>query len=205
MFSNQTMDVRTFTKLFPSLYHLTFAANLPGIRAHGLHSAISLADLHAFDATERETTLTLRRRCIQTLHGVSLRDQHAANEKKMKSCLTGITIPDWLTLLNSKMFFFVEKEKALRLAETYATYANVLLEIDTTALLATHAGNITLSRINTGSFLHNPRPRGRASFIPLDEYIYHKRRDTPAELTLDVPIPNVLSIATLTELNPAAA
>jgi len=198
------MESRAFAQLFPRLYHLTFASNLPGIEQHGLHSANSLADLHAFAPDEREASIVLRRRCIQNLHGISLRDQHAASEKKMKSCLVGITIPDWLTLLNSKIFFFVEKEKALRLAEVYASYSNILLEVDTTALLATHASHITLSRINTGSFIHNPRPRGRSSFIPLDEFVYRKSRDTPAEFTLDAPILNILEIATVHELSPAA-
>jgi hypothetical protein len=194
------MEHSNFVDLFPKLYHLTFAANLPGIRAHGLHSAASLADLHAFDDTEREATLIQRRRCIQNLQGISLRDQHAASEKKMKSCLVGITIPEWLTLLNSKIFLFVEKEKALRLAEVYAEYPNVLLEVDTAQLLATHAANATLCRINSGSFLYNPRPRGRNSFIPLNEYVYRKKRDTPAELTVDAPIPNILEIATVTSV-----
>jgi hypothetical protein len=189
------MDARTFSTLFPKLYHLTFASNLAGIAQHGLHSANSLGTLHCFDDSEREATLILRRRCIQTLHGVSLRDQHAAPERKMKSCLVGITIPEWLALLNSKIFFFVEREKALRFAETYAEYPNALLEVDTTQLLATHAEHITLSRIPTGSFT-NPRPRGRASFIPLDEYVYRKKRDTPAELTVDASIPDIMQIAT---------
>jgi len=136
---NQTMDVSTFTKQFPTLYHLTFASNLEGIRKHGLLSANALADLHAFSPEEREATLLTRRRCNQDLHGVTLRDQQAAPEAKMKSCLVKITIPEWLSLLNSKIFFFLSKEKALRFAETYAGYDNILLEVDTAALLAAHA------------------------------------------------------------------
>jgi len=190
------MDVRTFSTLFPKLYHLTFAANLPSIERYGLHSAASLADLYNFDETEREATIIQRRRCIQTLHGVSIRDQQAASEKKMKSCLVGITIPEWLGLLNSKIFLFVEEEKALRLAEIYAEYTNTLLEVDTAQLLATHAQHATLSRIASGSFT-NPRPRGLNSFIPLSDYVYNKKRDTPAELTVDAPIPNILEIATI--------
>ena len=198
------MESSTFTTLFPKLYHLTFAANLPSIREHGLHSASSLAGLLAFDPEEREASIVQRRRCIQTFHGASLRDQHAANEKRMRSCLVGVTIPEWLALLNAKIFLFVEREKALRLAQTYASYANILFEIETAALLATHTRHVTLSRINTGSFIHNPRPRGRASFIPLDEFVYRKMRDTPAELTLDAPIPNILDIATVVGLTSSA-
>jgi hypothetical protein len=189
------MDVSTFTRHFPRLYHLTFATNLPGLLQHGLISAAALADLHAFTPEERETTLIARRRCIQNLHGLTLRDQLSAPESKMKSCLVKITIPEWLALLNQKTFFFLSRDKADRFAESYADYQNVLLETDTAALLATHAEQVTLCRIHSGSFLYNPRPRGRDSFIPLATYTFKSRRDTPAELTVDTPIPNFLQIS----------
>ncbi|WP_263383117.1 DUF7002 family protein [Granulicella arctica] len=191
------MDVATFTQQFPALYHLTFAQNIPGIERHGLQSPAALADLHDFTPEEREATLTTRRRCIQDLHNLSLRDQHTAPEARMKSCLVRITIPDWLALLNSKIFFFLSQEKALRLAEGYADYKSVLLEVDTAALLASHAPHATLCKLSSGDFLHNPRPRGRDSFIPVADYAYKKSRDTPAELTIDVPIPHILQIATI--------
>ena len=191
------MTPTQFSKLYPKLYHLTFASNLEGIRANGLQSAAALADLHAFDPSEREATLDKRRLCIQTLHGVTLRDQHTAPDAKMKSCLVKITIPEWFALLNSKTFFFLSRDKALRLAETYSAYENLLLEVDTAKLLATHARHTTLCRINPGGFLYNPRPRGRASFIPLADFAYKNKRDTPAELTIDTPIPNILDFSVL--------
>ena len=40
----------------------------------------------------------------------------------MKSCLVGITVPEWITLLNSKIFFFVSKQKAAY------TYLNQTIE-----------------------------------------------------------------------------
>jgi hypothetical protein len=189
------MDVSTFTRLFPRLYHLTFTANLSGIREQGLRSAQSLADFHCFTAEEREASLLMRRRCIQSLHGVTIRDQHTAPESKMKSCLVKITIPEWFALLNSKTFFFLTFERAGRFAESYSSYDNALLEIDTEVLLATHAGVASLCKLNSGDFLNSPRPRGRASFIPLADYAYKNKRDTPAELTVDTPIPNILDFA----------
>ena len=190
------MEVSTFVRQFPSLYHLTFASNLPGIRKHGLFSATELANLHAFTPEEREAVLNTRRHCIQNLHDIVIRDQHAAQESKMKSCLVKVTIPEWLALLNSKIFFFVDAQKAARFAETYGDYSSLLLTVDTQALLATHLDHATLCRINPGSFLYNPRPRGRDSFIPLADYAYKNKRDTPAELTIDAPIPNILQIST---------
>lgn len=191
------MDVSTFTRHFPRLYHLTFASNLPSIREHGLLSAQALSDLYRFSPEERDAVLKQRRRCIQQLHGITLRDQHAAQESKMKSCLVGVTVPEWITLLNSKIFFFVSKQKAEVLAKSYGDYDNLLLEVDTAALLATHAEYASLCRINSGSFLYNPRPRGRASFIPLHAYSYKNKRDTPAELSIDQTIPEILRISTI--------
>jgi len=192
------MDASTFARHFPRLYHLTFASNLPGIRANGLLSTEALAD--RFSPEDKVAALNRRRRCIQQVEGVTLRDQHAAVEAKMKSCLVGVTIPEWFTLLNGKIFFFVSKQKVDVLANAYASYSNVLLEIDTAELLATHTEHASLCRINSGSFLYNPRPRGRASFIPLAAYTYKNKRDTPAELTMDRPIPEILRMSVTTLL-----
>ena len=194
------MDASAFSKQFPRLYHLTFASNLPGIRANGLCSARSLGDLHSFEPAEREAALVLRRRCIQEFHGVWLRDQHAANERKMRTSLVNVTIPEWLSILNSKIFFFLDREKALRFAGAYADYDNLLLEVDTERLLRQYADDATLCRINAGSFLYNARPRGRDSFIPLREFTYRKTRDTPAELALDRPVPDILDLAEIVYL-----
>ena len=115
----------------------------------------------------------------------------------MKTCLVNISIPEWLALLNSKVFFFVEQQKAIRFAETYGSYENVLLETDTAALLHLHAPDVTLCRINAGAFLYNPRPRGLHSFIPLHEYKYKNTRDTPAELTIGDAVPRILEFSRL--------
>ena len=141
-----------------------------------------------------------RRRCIQNIRGVSIRDQSPASESKMKSCLVGVTASDWLTLLNGKIFFFLEEAKAMRLAETYSSYANTLLEVETAALLARYREQTTLCRINSGAFLYNPRPRGRDSFIPLATYIFRNKRDTPAELTVDCAIPDLVEMSTFREI-----
>jgi hypothetical protein len=200
---NEGMDASTFASHFPSLYHLTFASNLPSIRQHGLLSPQALAERYSFSPEECTAVLEQRRRCIQQLHGVTLRDQHTAQESKMKSCLVGVTAPEWITLLNSKVFFFVSKPKAAVLAKSYAAYDNLLLEIDTAALLSTHSSHASVCRIHSGAFLYNPRPRGRASFIPLAAFSYRNKRDTPAELTIDMPILNIASISTIVHLGEA--
>jgi hypothetical protein len=191
------MDVGSFAKHFPRLYHLTFASNLPSIREHCLLSPQALAHRYSFSPEESTAILESRRRCIQQLHGVTIRDQRAAQEWRMRSCLVGITAAEWITLLNSKIFFFVSRQKADVFAESYAAYDNLLIEVDTAALLATYAEHASLCRINSGSFLYNPRPRGRASFIPLDAYSYKNKRDTPAELSIDLPIPEILRISNI--------
>jgi hypothetical protein len=163
---------------FPGFITSIFASNLHSIREHGLLSPQALAHRYSFSPEESIAVLEQRSRCIQQLHGITLRDRHPAQESKMKSCLVRITVPEWITLLNSKIFFFVSKQKADVLAKSYADYDNLLLEIDTAALLATHAEYASLCRINSGSFLYNPRPRSRASFIQLQAYSYKNKRDT---------------------------
>jgi hypothetical protein len=159
-----------------------------------------LADIYQLTKEEREACVEKRRLCNQDIHGISLRDQGPAHESKMKTCLVNISIPEWLALLNSKIFFFVEEHKASRFAETYGSYRNILLETDTSELLRTHAAGVTLCRINAGAFLYNPRPRGLHSFIPLQEYKYKNKRDTPAELTISDAIPTILNLSRIISL-----
>ncbi len=194
--SETSIDATAFAKRFPRVYHLTFATNLPSIQQHGLLSAASLADQYAFTPEEREACLEKRRLCNQDLHGITLRDQHAAPESKMKTCLVNVSIPDWLALLNSKIFFFTELKKAQRMAETYANYQNILLEVDTKTLLERHAAVSFVCRFNSGAFLFKPTPRGRASFIPMAEFELRKK-SAPAELTVNEPIPAIMDFATL--------
>ena len=200
------MDVSHFTRLFPTLYHLTFAANLEGLRTHGLHSTASLAELHQLLPAERQGTVLERRRAIQTFTSTqgsaTLRDQHTATEALMKSCLVQVSIPDWLALLNAKVFFFLELERMQRMKQSYADYPQLLLRTDSRALLERYAEHVSLSRINTGSFIRRPTPRGRNSFIPLADYAFKKKRDTPAELTLDCALPDVLAMSTFELLSP---
>ncbi len=188
-----------FAKRFPQLYHLTFAANLPSIEQHGLLSAVALADQYDFTPEERQACIDQRRLCNQDLHGITLRDQHAAPESKMKTCLVGVSIPDWLALLNSKVFFFVELKKAQRLAETYAAYQNILLEVDSKTLLERHASESFVCRFNSGAFLFKPTPRGRNSFIPMAEFELRKK-SVPGELTINEAVPNIMSFSTVISL-----
>ena len=194
------MEASDFAKRFPKLYHLTFASNLSSIQEHGLVSSTALADRYAFTDAEREACLTRRRLCNQELYGVTLRDQHAAAESKMKTCLVGVSIPDWLALLNSKVFFYMELKKAQRMAETYAAYKNILLEVDTMALLERHAKASFVCRFNSGSFLFKPTPRGRASYIPMAEFELRKK-SVPAELTVDEAVPGVMEFSSAVALN----
>ena len=202
------MLIPNFSRLFPTLYHLTFAVNLDGLRTHGLHSTASLAALHQASPADLEAAVFHRRRAIQTLASplghATLRDQHTATESLMKSCLVQISIPEWLALLNSKVFFFVDPDRMARLQKSYSAYPQILLETDTRALLEAHAAHATLSRINTGSFIRRPTPRGRNSFIPFADYTYKNKRDLPAELSFDCPIPHILQISSVREL-PAQA
>jgi hypothetical protein len=199
------MQPQAFARLFPSIFHVTFASNLPSIQAHGLLSAAALADLYSFSEEERDACLLRRRLCTQDLHGIAIRDQLPAPESRMKTCLVNITIPEWLQLLNSKIFFFVSKQKAQRFLDTYDAFPNILFEVDTAALLQSHAAQASLTRIHPGSFLYNPRPRGRDSFIPLATFHYENKRNTPAELILDTPVPNLLAISSHTLFKPASA
>lgn len=78
----------------------------------------------------------------------------------------------------------------------HLTFASNLPSIHEHGLLSAQALADRYSFIS-GAFLYNPRPRGRDSFIPLAAYKYKVKRDTPAELSINAPIPEILRISTI--------
>lgn len=79
---------------------------------------------------------------------------------------------DCYRLLNRHVFFWLTRERLDRLlgARAYRNSRHTVIEIDTKLLLETHKKEVFLTPINTGSTLFNPQPRGRMSFLPIEEY-----------------------------------
>ena len=109
------------------------------IRKHGLLSTSRLLDLFEVPAEDRYSIERQRRSANVILehpiHGRAVvRDQKPLNEKKLQRCLNDDTTPEeWYTILNAKVFFWLDPErlKGLREARAYRDNPQTYLTLDT--------------------------------------------------------------------------
>lgn len=170
------MDPVKFTRRHPRLWHLAHGDAWPGIAQHGLLSAQALVRVCGLPQHGAENLLSHRRldAVPLTLPGgasVVLRDQRPLHEGKLQSALTdGMTVAEWLRLLNGLVFFFPTEEALLRFHRVYATEPAIVLELDSRRLLKDYGSLLRLAHINTGAVLYSPATRGRSTFTSVDRF-----------------------------------
>jgi hypothetical protein len=176
----------------------------PSIRRHGLLSTSALLDLFSIDGDLRYDLESRHRpRSVPIKHlklgTAMIRDQGPMAESALRKCLRGLTPRQWYELLNRRVFFWVTEERVQNLlgARRYRGKEHTVITVDTSSVLRCHSDRITLSPINSGSTLYNPQPRGRQTFLPLDEYPFGERRrmrgiaNAIAELAVDYSVPDI--------------
>ena len=130
-------------------------------------------------------------------HGRALiRDNKPMQETVLERCLTGMTAREWYETLNRRVFFWVDRKRLLKLlgAQAYRDRPYLVLELDTAMLLRRHAGDMTLSAINSGAtFAMNPAPRGPGTFRRIEGYPADR---TVVELDVDYAVPGAAGLAT---------
>jgi hypothetical protein len=195
------------TKLPAHIYHLTEAANLPFIRRDGLLSTKALLDMACVRGNERD-----RLECCQRLehmelpNGVYLRDQKPMPAYALNNCLVGMTPSEWYTLINSKVFFWLDVDRLNRQRGAGEPRPQVVLKVDAKRLLAQYAEQIALSPINTGYALRLPVKRGRCTFVPYSVWVdsgwssetdglgtpSRRRSHRPVELTIADAVSDIM-------------
>lgn len=191
-------------RLYPRLYHMAEDGSWPSIQQHGLLSTESLVTLFEVPADRREALLTMRRpNLVQISHpklGTAvIRDQKPLSERKLEQCLTGVSVQDWLRLLNSKVFFWLQEVRLTRLlgAAAYRGVPHTVITVDTASLIAKYRSTIELSRINSGSTVYAAASRGSNTFLPISDYPHPPRKrpaaagSDVAELAVDTGIPDI--------------
>ena len=99
-----------------------------------------------------------------------IRDQQPLSEAKLARCLTGgLQVADWLRLINSMVFFWVDPEQLARLrqARAYRATRQLVLVLDTSEVAHAYGDRIFLTDRNTGATSPFAAPRGRDTFVPL--------------------------------------
>ncbi|WP_430867214.1 DUF7002 family protein [Demequina aurantiaca] len=191
---------------YPHIFHMAEESAWEGIQRHGLLSTEALVDLFETPNPRRNRLLSERRpdmtAVLHDVHGSALiRDNGPLNEKKLAACLIDMTVPEFLHLINSKVFFWPTEKRLQTLFEApaYRDRPHLILTIDTASLLAAHAERVTLSPINSGATVHNAPRRGSETFKTIADYdfeYWRTKRSRPtavAEICVDHSVPDVIS------------
>jgi hypothetical protein len=189
---------------YPRLYHMAEAHTWESVREHGLLSTTALLDLFQKNGRERvsiESEWRPQKITIQhDQYGKAvIRDQIPMRESALAKCLVGMTVTQWYRNLNRRVFFWLTRDRLMTLlcAKAYRDSSHCVLTIDTARLLDRHIKNVTLSPINSGRALYNPRPRGPRTFLPLSKYPFVERKklrgvaNAIAELSADYSVRDI--------------
>jgi hypothetical protein len=196
---------------YPRLFHMAADGSWPSVADRGLLSTSALLDLFEIGEPERTEIEACRRPETVSLrhdvHGTaSIRDNKPLLETRLAGCLEGGMTPEqWYRLLNGRVFFWPTRKRVETLlsAAAYRASPQVVIEIDTAALIAAHRDSIEVSTINSGATRPFAWPRGPDTFRALDDFDYEARRhrgqSAIAELTVIYAVTNVTALAVTVE------
>ena len=201
------MDVEELIARHPQVFHTMSATAWPSVRRHGLLSTQQLTDLFGLDAGERACLLGAPRPHSTVLRAPGLPPAVIRDQKPMKFITEKIdprsSLTEYLAAINSRVFFWASPERLARLrqAKEYRTEEQVVLHVDTRALVERHGPRIELCRFNSGAVTQKNHPmRGHKSWLPIADYPYdeYRRRHgcdgALAEVTVLDAVPDILDL-----------
>lgn len=134
----------------PLLYHMAERGSWPSIQRRGLLSTTALLDLYGVAGVERARIEQQHRPAAilvtdPVLPGAVIRDQIPMDDRGLRRCLPSHLSPsDWYRLLNEKVFFWLTRERLLRLlgAGAYRAKAHDVLEVEARSLVRAYVNAI---------------------------------------------------------------
>lgn len=195
----------------PQVFHVASAASWPSIQKHGLLSTAALLELHNVGPAERDRLLRRKREESTQLStpGVGIAVIH--DQKPLKFIQQKIdpssSLEAFLEALSSRVFLTPTTDRLERLlkAREYRGSPQVVLTLDTRALVATYEPVIGLCRFNSGACTQVNHPiRGHQSWQPIQTYPYdeYRRRykgEALVEVTVPMAVPDALEMVTRVE------
>jgi hypothetical protein len=192
----------------PQVFHVASAASWPSIQEHGLLSTAALLDLHNVGPEERDRLLRRKREESTQLTSPGLGMAVIRDQKPLKFIRQKIdpssSLEAFLEALSSRVFFAPTRDRLERLlkAREYRGSPQVVLTLDTRALVATYEHAIGLCRFNSGACTQVNHPlRGHESWqsissYPYDEYRRRYKGEALVEVTVSKAVPDALEMAT---------
>lgn len=194
-------------KLPDRIYHLAEAANWPSIQRQGLLSADRLMDVAGLSRSDRDRLRRTQRLAHSELrNGVQIRDQCPMPPTALAQCLCDMEPADWYALVNARVFFWLNVNRLNRQKAACEPRPQVVMAVDTAALVATYEKRVAVTPINTGNARRKPARRGSATFVPLAEWArsgwaseaaalsipLRRKSHQPVELTVIDAVPDIL-------------
>jgi len=171
---------KELASLHPRLYHITRPHALNNIKTHGLLSTAELLNLFEVSSEQRKFLGSTRRPNNvvidhPTYGRATLTDNTPLSDTALLKCLDdGLRPPDWMRMLNERVFFWVD-EKNLEshfAASIRDGNERVVMAFDTLSLVGSCYRQVELAAINTGSTIRRPARRGIKTFAPAHLYTY---------------------------------
>jgi hypothetical protein len=201
------MDVEEMIARHPRVFHTMSATAWPSVQRHGLLSTQRLVDLFGLDTAQRDRLLSAPRKQSTVLRAPGLPPAVIRDQKPMKFVAEKIdprsSLAEYLTAINSRVFFWANPQRLdrLRQAKEYRTEDQVVLHVDTRALVERHGPRIELCRLNSGAVTQKNHPmRGHRSWLPITDYPYdayrrrHGRDGALVEVTVLDAVPEILDL-----------
>lgn len=197
------MNVADLIAWYPTIYHMAEVDAWPSIQRHGLLPTRTLVEMFELDQAVRARLLTTVRSESTVLHhptlgSVKIRDQKPA--KFLHDCIDETSTPQqFLDALNDRVYFWATEERLHRLlnATQYRHQANIVLHIDTAALIDLCGDRVELAPYNTGSMhVPNAPKRGHTVFTPIADYPYDewkRKRGRQEEPLVEITVRGGLS------------
>ncbi len=199
------MDLDDLIINYPRLFHMAEADSWESIQNIGLKTTIQLVDECGVDPDTSDRILRERRpRGFRLQHpvvgDVVIRDQGPLKLHNLEPSLIDVTVEEWLHVLNSRVFFWLDERRLNRLlqARLYRDMPHDVLVIDTEKLVEAHLANIRLSPMNTGATIFPSAPaRGTETFTAINAFPFQERRkgralqDVVVELSVIDGVPDV--------------
>jgi hypothetical protein len=189
----------------PTLFHMAERGSWQSICKRGLLSTTALLDLYKIKGKERAKIESERRPqgvplTAPALPRAVVRDQQPMDDAGLRRCLPPHIAPaDWYRLLNSKVFFWLTRERLLLLlgARPYRNESHDVIEVQSRSLVQAYYDKIWLCPMNSGCTKPFPHPRDAQTFRRIPDYPYAERRrkkkagERVVELAVDYGVPDI--------------
>ena len=198
-------ELEEFIADSPTLYHMAERGSWESIKERGLLSTSALLDIYPVPEPARgEIERRHRPESVELgrdgLPGAVIRDQIPMSDSGLRRCLPAHLLPEhWYGLLNSKVFFWLSRDRLYRLtgARAYRHREHDVLEVDTRSLVYAHSCNIWLCPMNSGCTKPFSHPRDESVFARIGDYPYscwrrkRPRGERAVELAVDYSVPDM--------------